>query len=279
MLPGRCLDRQSRLFEFKLSGRPNGHRPEQFLLQQHSSLHWLGRCAGLLQRTSRQRQVPAAEQAADHLPARFALLRQRLRAGRQFVLPRNQDDVDGHVLSQRPGAERTKQGAMQAAHSHSDRATVLRSGPHSNHRRKMLRFGERNERRRMLRRCSERDRPFALPGLDPDDTGLCAWIHTDAGRQLLQQPFHQRRRHVVHQPAAGLCQRRIPRFKRRLHAGWIAAVAMRAGPRSRRQRQLRRRRWSDAACHRTGRAAPPECATAAADKTAKRTAAARSFAT
>ena len=233
VLRGECPRRHRRMLELKLSGGTDGDRSEQFLLQQRPGLYRLRRRQSLLQRPGGERTVSAAKHTAEDadLCARIAVLRQGLRAVRQFLLPGESDDLNRHVLSQGTSPERTEQGAMSAADSHSDRSALLRIRPHSNRRRKMLRGRECNQRRHVLSGAGQRDRPRPLPGVDADcagSAGLCGRLYAHAGRQLLQQPLHRQRRHVLHRRAAAMSQRRIPRLERSLRAGRLASGPMRA---------------------------------------------------
>ena len=206
VLPGWRAGRHCRLLEFKLRAWANADRAQQFLLQPQSGLQQRRR-AGVLQRTSGQRPVSTAEHAADrHLRARLAVLRQGIRTLRQFLLSRESDDVDRHLLSERPGAERPQQGAMQAADHYPAWAALLQRGSHSDKRRQVLRGRDCDERRAMLSGPGERDGSFALSGANAGNAGLRARLHADAGWQLLQQPFHQRRRHGVRFPRAAVRQ-------------------------------------------------------------------------
>ena len=125
--------------------------------------------------------VEHATEDAD-LRARVAVLRQRLRKVRQFLLPGEPDDLYRHVLSQGASPERTEQGAMSAADSHSDRSALLQPRPHSNRRRKMLRGSECNQRQHVLSGAGQRDRSRPLPGREADRAGLRNRLYANAGR-------------------------------------------------------------------------------------------------
>jgi hypothetical protein len=181
MLHSRRIGCQRGLLEFELPVRTDGDRTEQFLLQQWPSLYRLRRCTRMLQRTSRQWPVSIIQYAAQgDVFARYALLRPRLCRVRQCLLPRQSNDLDGQLLSKWPSPERSKQSAMQAAHSHSNRAALLRRGPHSGQRRQMLSARKCNERRRVLPRTGEHIRPRALPSAYAAAASLRGRIHADA---------------------------------------------------------------------------------------------------
>ena len=128
----------------------------------------------------------------------------------------------------------------QPPNSHSDRSALLQLRPHSNRRWKMLRGSKCNQRRHVLSGAGQRDRPRPLLGREADRAGFAASLrgrlYANAGRQLLQQPLHRQRRHVLHRRPAAVSERRIPRRERNLCAGRLAVRSMRGRFGARRQR-------------------------------------------
>ena len=95
--------RDRRMLQWRLRGRADADPAQALLLQFGPGLFRRRRCARLLQRRAGQRPVPAAGGAADHH------LRQGLCAGGRLLLPRQQGDLDQHLLPGGAGPGRPEQ--------------------------------------------------------------------------------------------------------------------------------------------------------------------------
>lgn len=143
------------LLEFELSAGNNSDRTEQFLLSERSGLQRLRRRSGVLQRTLGQRPMSDADtKAADLRHRHTELLRARLRLDRQFVLPREPDDIHRRLLPGRTIANRPEQEPVPCPHSDQDtaRPAMLRIG-RSDRERQMLPASQRDDERRVLPRA------------------------------------------------------------------------------------------------------------------------------
>ena len=224
----RHLDRgQRRLLEFELPVGANGDRPEQFLLQQRPGLYRRERRPGVLQRETRERQVLDADaQSAD------IELRQGLCADRQRLLPGQQGDLDRRLLPGRRSAKRPEQEPMRKDRPRSDRAAMLHVG-NSDGERQMLRARECDDQRRLLSGTGRSEKPQRLHDAD-SACRLRDGLYENAGRLVLQQPLHRRRRKILQHQPGSLSGRPIPRCQRRLRADPVGALSERRGAKPRR---------------------------------------------
>jgi hypothetical protein len=159
---------------------------------------------------------------------------------------------------------------MQAARLYSCWTVLhVRTGSDPDRRRQMLCPRERNDKRRLLLRAGQSVEPRQLPGANAV-AGLRERLHQNVGRDVLQQSQCRSRRQDLRYAGAVLRKRRIPRRRRHLRAGRVAALRDWRDGRQRRQlRPWRARSAATAGPATTGRSAASRNATAKAGMPAR----------
>jgi hypothetical protein len=168
-----------------------------------------------------------------------AMLRRVCADRRRLLLPRQPTDLDGCLLSKRPGAERSEQKSVQQDRHHPDQdaaAAMLLGRPDTGAQRLVLSGGEHHLDRRLLFGCDHDARPQQLPGSDSSHhQGLRVRLHQNAGRELLQQSSPQRGRQDLQNRTGALSTRAVPRSQWGVRAGAERGLSVRADARSPRQ--------------------------------------------